>query len=385
VLLVAQVALSLVLLIGAGLFTRSLQRALATDLGFDGTNVATASVNLGLVRYDAPRAARFFDEMTRRVSRIPGVHAAGWGMMLPLSPENNTESIAIDGYPRQPGERLVAEVNVVTAGYLRAFRQRLVRGRLFDERDDAQAPRVIVVNETFVRRYLAAGDPIGRRVSILDLPFTVVGVMRDIKYHDLREEPRPFVYGNFTQLVAYAGLYPVTLVAHVRGDLDVAAAGLARAIVDYDPIVPVFGIGSFDELAGQAVVPQRVGASVLGAFGIVAMIIAAVGVYGVVAYGVSQRTREFGVRMALGASAPGVLRLVVGENLVSVGIGLAIGLAIAAAATRALESLLYGISPTDALTFSGASAMLLVVALVAAFIPARRATRVDPVSALRAD
>jgi predicted permease len=284
------------------------------------------------------------------------------------------------------GEQLEMEVDAVTPRYLAAFDIPLERGRAFTAGDDAAAAHVVIINETAARRYWRDGDALGRRIVFAGGDTaTVVGIMRDSRYHDLREEPRPFAYGPLAQHLAGPGLYPMTLVARTTGDPAAMLGAMRRVLHESGPEVPVYDLSTFGELAGHAILPQRLGASVLGAFGILALVIAAVGVYGVVTYAVSRRAREIGIRIALGARAPAVIRLMLVDSLAAVAAGLACGLVLAAIATRAMASLLYQVSATDAATFAASAAVLLAVAAAAAMVPARRAAQVDPVRALRAE
>ncbi len=384
-LLVAQVALSLTLLIGAGLFTRSLTRALRADVGFDGDRVAAASVDVGLVRYDSSRAGQYYDAVIRELSAAPGLRYAAWGSVLPLDPGYDAESFTVEGYVPAKDEKLQVQEAAVSAGYLEAFSVPLVRGRLFTGRDDASTPHVIVINESMAKRYWPEGDAIGRRVVFSGDTTSVIGIVRDIHYHDLREQPAPFAYRLLAQNLRYAGLQPMSLVVRTSGD-PAAALGTLRTVLRRTSVdVPVYDLGTFHERTGHVVLTQQLGAVVLGLFGALALVIAAVGVYSVAAYAASQRTREIGIRMALGARSGAVLRLVLAENMVALGLGLAIGLALSAALAPAMSSFLFGVTATDVPTYAGVALALLAIGVGAALVPAWRATRLDPVTALHAE
>jgi predicted permease len=384
ILLVAQISLSLTLLIGAGLFIRSLQHALATDPGFDGTRVATGTISIGLIHGDSARADQIYAAATRKLRATPGVQSVGWGSTLPLDQSGDFATISTDGDASQTRGREV-EFSFVSPGFLEAFSIPLVRGRLFNDRDGPTAPHVAVVNQTMARQLWHNGNPLGKRVMFDDDTVTVVGVIRDIKYHELDESPAPFIYRAFNQGSATSRLAPQHLVVRTAGKPQAIVAAIPQLLRDVAPEVPVYDVSAFGARPGHTIFAQQMGAAVLGLFGILALTITAIGIYGVVGYGVTQRTREIGIRIALGARARRVLQLVVFDNLATMIAGVAIGLLLSIALTRGMSSFLFGVSPVDAVTFIVASLVLVVIGAVASMIPAVRATRVDPIVALRSD
>ena len=383
-LLVTQVAMSLVLLIGAGLFVRSLQHALATDLGFRADGVALAAVDPGLVQLDPDRAYGYYEEVDRRIAAIPGVVSVTRATTVPLSGDENFESARIEGYVAGADERIALPLNYVGHDYLRTLQIPLVRGRPFEVRDTRASPKVAIVNETLAERYWAGQDPVGRRLFMSTDTITIIGVARTTRYVELGETPQPHVYLLFAQHPD-SWLSRTALLVRTAGDPERHLGIIRRELTAAAPEVPVVSLGTFGDQLNALLLPQRAAATLLGAFGILALLVAAVGIYGVVAYGVSRRTREIGIRMALGARPMGVLGLVMGEGLTRVATGVLIGLALALASSRIAETLLLGVSRTDPLAFAGASLILLAVAAVATLVPARRATAIDPSSALRSE
>jgi predicted permease len=378
--------MSLVLLIGAGLFARGLQQALSIDTGFSADGVGVATADVGLARFDTLRAAQYYSAVLDRLKREPGITHAVWAATLPLSGDVNSESFTVDGYVARQDEQLEAEIDAVTPGYFQAFRIPLVSGRDFAETDVAGAPLVAIVNETMAKRYWPNADPVGKRLGFARGRFaTVIGVARDVAYHRLREEPRPFFYVPLTQRMQSSGLWSMVLLARHASDADAAAAAVHRVLRATSTEVPVFEIGAFSDRANAVVLPQRLGATLLGVFGLLALVIASVGVYGVIAFAVQQRSREIGIRMALGAKPAEVVGFMLRQSMTSVIAGLVVGLVLARAVTGVLSTFLYGVSQTDAATFGGTSLVLVVTALLASYLPARRATRIDPVRTLRSD
>lgn len=384
----AQVALSLLLLICAGLFARTLQKATTVDLGFDPENIALASVNLGLQRYSASRAQQFQRDAVERVKRLPGVQSAGWATDVPLNWEENQEVISVPGYQPRPDEEMAVALRAVGAGYFNTLRIPLVRGREFMDQDAPGAPGVVVINEAMARKYWPNADPVGKRITFSsdpDAERTVIGVAKNSKQHSVGEEPEPFAYLPLSQKMESWGLSGTTLIVRTDGDPKQLLRALSGEIRSLDPNLPVSGLETLREHLGAVLLPQRAGAKLLGLFGLLALVLAAVGIYGVVAYSAAQRTHEIGIRMALGARRRDALLIVLKWSLVSVAVGTALGLIAAFAATRVLSSFLYEISPTDPVAFLGAAALLGAIALFASYLPARHAARVDPMIALRAE
>ncbi len=378
-LVAAQVALCLVLLVGAGLLARSLRRALSTDYGFQPRGVTLVGADLALQRYDAARADLFVRTLRERVSASPGVAGAAWTALVPLSGGQWSDSFAIVGRSRPSGERQEADTNAVSAGFCRTLGIPILAGREFDDQlDRTDSPPVALVNQAMARRYWPGESPLGARIQIHGATRTVVGVTGDFRMTSFRDAPGPQVYMPIEQGGA---LGPLTLL--VRGRAGAADRAVLAEIRRLDRTLPVLGPRSYEsELAGQ-LVPQRLGTALLGLFGLLSLALAAVGIYSVISYSVARRVREIGVRMALGAQAADVRSLFVSQTARPVAAGLLVGVALGAAAGLALRGFLYETSPGDPAAFCGAAALLVACALAAAWLPARRATRIDPRAALR--
>ena len=381
-LVVGQLAVSLVLLVGAALFLRSLGRAQAVDPGFDAENVVLMSFALEAQGYNQARTRAFYDQLLERARALPGVEGATLATSVPLGGSYGRRGTRIEGYTPGPGESTEINWNVVGADYFRVMRVPVMRGRAFTGLDRDGAPLVVVINEAFARRYWPGEDPIGKGISVTGAegPFRpVVGVVADGKYRSLAEDPLPYMYLPFGQQ------YRAWMTLHVRsaGDPGPVLARLRQEVQSLDPNLPIVNPTTLKEQIGIAVLPQRLAATLLSAFGVLAVLLAVIGLYGVMAYAVSQRTREFGIRTALGATWRDVVRQVVGEGLLLAGTGLVIGLAVAAAVTRFARAFLFDVSPLDPVAFGAVTLLLLGVTAVASYVPARRATRVDPMVALR--
>jgi predicted permease len=387
-LVVAQVTLSLVLLVAAGLTVRALRQLQTASPGFEVEYGLVASFDLGLQGYDEARGRDFQRRLLERVRALPGVRAASLTDLFPLSLNYSNNDIHIEGRPGARGANAAqAMVASVEPDYFAAMGIPLVTGRPFGGRDAPEAPRVVVVNETFARRFFPGVDPareaVGKRVSFRgdEGPWDeIVGVAKDGKYWTIGEAPQPFVYSPLAQ--SYAST--VTLVVRAPGgDARALAPALNAEVRALDAGLPLFDVKTMEEHLGVSLFPARVAAALLGGFGLLALVLAATGVYGVVSYAAAQQTREIGIRVALGARRRDVLRLVAGRGMLLVALGVALGLAGALALTRFMEGVLYGVSASDPLTFALVAALLLAVALVACLVPARRATKVDPMIALR--
>jgi putative ABC transport system permease protein len=384
VLVVAEIALALVLLVGAGLLMKSFVNLLKVDPGFNAENVLTLRVGLPRTRYPEPHQINgFYSQLIERVKGLPGVGSAGATSTLPLGGSNSDTSFIIEGRPVSAGaDGPVAWYSSVTTDYFSALGMRLTRGRLFDERDQEKTTRVVVISQEMARRYWPDEDPIGKRIGNEgDEPdwTEIVGIVADVKQFGLTIEDRPTMYFPQSQQPSR-----VMFVA-VRGQSDpTALAGAVRGQVsELDKDLAVSQVLSMKEVVSRSVAEPRFTLLLLTVFAGLALVLAAVGIYGVMSYSVTQRRHEIGIRMALGASSGEVLRLVVGHGLVLTAAGVGIGLGAAVALTRVMESLLYGVSATDPLTFAAIALLLTAVAVAASFIPARRATRVDPMIALR--
>jgi predicted permease len=378
----AQVTLSVVLLVCAGLFIRSLQSAHTIDPGFRVERALTVPVDLGLLRYGAEEGRGFYRELLARVESQPGVEGASLVRFAQLGFSFAQGQVFAEGRASAVGDGLSAGFNVVGPRYFRTMNTTLVRGRDFTEADREGAPAVAVVNETLAASLWPGEDPLGKRLSFEGAggPFLeVVGVARDGKYRSLGDRPRPYLFRPLMQ--SYEPR--MTLVVRTKGEPLALAGAVREQLRALDANLPLGEVKTLEEQFELSLLPARAAAWTLGSFGLLALALAAIGVYGVVSYTVAQRTREIGVRMALGAGRADVLRLVLGEGLSVVGVGLAVGLLLAFAATRLVEGFLYGVGATDPLTFAGVPLVLGAIALVAGYLPARRATRVDPLVALR--
>jgi putative ABC transport system permease protein len=391
VLVIAEVMLSTVLLAGGGLLVRSFIRLVDVHPGYDPANVITAQVGLPETRYGTPgRQSAFFEQLLQRVAAIPGVQAAGTTNLLPLLPGNMIVSFSIIGQP-EPTDRddfPRAGIRIVSAGYSEAMGLRLIAGRQLGVRDHAGTPPVVLVNESLARQFLGGPDKaIGTRVEMFGPdPLEVVGVIGDVRHTGLDAEPQPEAYVLATQLPPDARFGrggTTAVVVRTAGDPLQAVPFLRQAVLDVDREVPLDNVMTMEARLSASVAAPRFYALLLGVFALVALLLAAVGIYGVLSYNVSQRHREIGVRMALGASARDILTLVLGQGLVLTMVGAALGLAGAFATARFLRTLLFGIGQNDPITYAGISGLLVAVALVACWIPARRAIRVDPITALR--
>ena len=387
-LVVAEVALSLVLLAGAGLLVHSFVDLMNVDPGYDPANVVTAQVSLPPGRYAAAGARQvFFDELLDRLSAMHGVKAVGTTNLLPLLPGNIILSFGIVGQPppTNPQDAPHASLRIVSPGYAAAMGLRLRAGRWLTDRDTAATPMVVLVNETLARTYLG-GSAVGQHIQLLG-PAEIVGVVGDVRHSGLDTAPQPEMYIAFKQmpptLQGPMGAGATAIVVRAAGDPLQLVPALRQAILQIDPNLPIDNVATMDARLATSVAEPRFYALLLGAFGLLALLLAAVGIYGVLSHNVSERHREIGVRMALGAERRTILALVVRQGLLLTAAGVVVGLLAAVAATRLLSSLLFSITAADPLTYVGATILLLAVAFLACWIPARRATRVDPMTALR--
>ena len=382
---VAEIALALVLLIGSGLMIRSFARLQSVDPGFDAKNLLTVRVLLPRLRYgEDPPCKAFFKQLTERVQALPGVRSAGTVSYLPITSGGAATIFDIEGRPPlPPGEELVGDVRVVDGGYFGTMGIPLLQGRTFNERELTDESHVVVINETMARDYFPGEDPIGKRVTISmkdeNVPSEIIGVVRDARYIGLDTAVRPMTYWPYPELV-YSGM---TLVVRTEGEPLALAESVRREVLAIDKDQPVADVRTMESWVSDSVSRTRFSAMLLGIFAGVALLLAAVGIFGVMSYAVSERTHEIGVRMALGARTSDVLALVVRQGMVLALVGVGIGLGAAFGLTRVMVSLLFGISATDPITFAAIPVLLALVALLACYLPARRAARVDPMIALR--
>jgi predicted permease len=376
---IAQVTLSLVVLIGAGLFLRSLGKASALDTGFAARDVVLLPVNVGLQRYSEERGRRFYDRLLESLRATPGVRAASLVTLVPLGLSHGAAFVTREG--KQGDDNVErAGLTTVAPGYFETLAIPILQGRDFSLRDTAGAPPVVVINESMARLFWPGQSAVGQRISFSAQggPYMeVIGVVKDGKYRSLGERPRPFLYLALAQ--HYEGAVQVVVGGDPRANLGV----VRDAVRALDPGLAAFAPRTISDHLGIALFPSRAGAVLLGSFGLVVLALAVAGIYGVTAYSASRRTQEIGVRMALGAQRRHVLGLIVGQGMRLVLTGVGLGLAASAAATRVFSSFLYGVSPTDPLVFAAISTLLAAVAAAACYLPARRASRVDPAVALR--
>ncbi|HEX5736619.1 MAG TPA: ABC transporter permease [Blastocatellia bacterium] len=384
-LVVVEVALALMLLIGAGLLIKSFAKLLNVDPGFNPSNVLTLQLNLPRTRYpEGQHVAAFYADLIGRVKNLPGVESVAAASSLPLGGPNTDASFFVEGRPApSPGEEPAAWYSLVTADYFRTMGMRMVSGRAFDERDHTKSPQVIVINETMARRYWPGEDPVGKRVitGSINNPNRreVVGVIADVKHFGIDADARPTMYFSHAQIPARL----MTLTVRTNAEPTSLATAVRSQVSDIDKELAVSNISSMQERVATSIAPSRLIMLLLGLFAGLALLLAAVGIYSVIAYGVTQRTREIGIRMALGAQAVDVLKLIVGQGMTLALIGVAIGLGLAVALTRFMQGLLYEVDAFDPVTFAAISLLLVGVALLACYIPARRAAKVDPMVALR--
>jgi predicted permease len=388
---ISQVAFSIVLVVSAGLFVRALQRAGDVDPGFDPHGVELAQLDLSLAGYTPDTGRVFSRELIRRVREIPGVQSASLSAIMPLGGSGlGLGGLSVPGAEPPKGRRFFdADWNVVTPGYFATMKMALAAGRDFTDADRDNGPAVVIVNETAARQWWPGQDPLGKTLLQHDdgpragekaRTLTVIAVARDSKYRSLNEAPRAFVYVPVQQQYV-----PRTIVVARSTRGQRLAVELRTLLASMNRDLPVVQSLTLDEYARVGLLPQRVAASVSGSLGIVGLLLAAIGIYGVTAYMVSSRTREIGIRMALGAAGRDVVRLVLRQGMTLTAIGMAIGLLLAAGASRLLRSLLFGVGSTDPLVFVGAAALFGAVGLIACYMPARRATEVEAIEALRSE
>jgi putative ABC transport system permease protein len=386
-LVIAEVAISLVLLIGAGLLINSFLRLRNTDPGFRSDHLLTMRVVMSEAKYqDRPRRIGFYSDVINRVESLPGVKSAAITTNLPLYRQGNSISISIEGRPTPPpGQEIIITTRIVSPRYFETMGIQLLQGRHFTDHDNQNSQRTVIISDGMARRYWPGQDVLGKRIcpGRPERPedwFQIIGVVNDVRQFQLDAQPKPQMYLTYRQ----AGFFDSRdLVVKTEVEPTSLAASVRQAVWEIDKDQPVSNISTMDAMLADSIARQRFSMLLLGIFAAVAMILAAVGIYGVMSYSVAQRRNEIGIRMALGAQKMDVLRLAVGSGLKLVLIGLVLGIAAALLLTRLMSTLLFGISATDPLTFILISAVLIAVALLASYIPARRATNVDPLIALR--
>jgi len=382
VLVVLQMALSVLLLISSGLFLRSLQGATEIDPGFiQPGNLLVASLDPGLQGYDEGRSREFQDRLMEEVAAIPGVTAVGMTDQLPLGLGGSDRGVGVPGYEFAEGELRSIMYNLVTEGYVEAMGVRLLEGRTFTRQDDGSGPPVLIINQRFAERFWPGESALGKVVSTAGQDRTVIGVVETGKYRSLGEAPSEFMY--LPQRERFSS--GMTLVARTAGDPRNVLREIRAIVRGMDPDLPLFDVQTMEDHMGIALLPALLGGTVLGIFGLLGLTLAAVGIYGVMAYSVSRRRREIGIRVALGADKPRVLRLVLGEGMRLTVVGMGAGLLGATGAAQLVKGLLYNVSALDPVAFVGVPVMLMAVAALAVFLPARRAASVPPMTALKTD
>src|SRR5262249_14178892 len=387
-LMIGEVALTLVLLVGAGLMIKSFFRLLAVPKGFNPENILTLILSPSFAKYPpgSPQRRAYFQESLTRVQTLPGVQSASLTSFLPLAGSSGSGSFKIEGRPPfEPGKEPSAQNNLISHDYFRTMGIEMRAGRAFTEQDGAEEQPVVIINETMARRFFPNENPIGRRFVYHPTPLTIVGVVGDTRHFGLDQEVRPEIYWPYLQARNFWMRWVVRAApdSSSKDNMSSLASAIRNQIRAVDLNVPVNQVVTMDERLSDSVAPRRFQTLLLGAFAAVALVIATVGIYGVLWYAVGQRTHEIGIRMALGAQARDVLRLVVGPGMRMTLIGALLGLAAALALTRVMKNLLFNVSATDSATFVSITLLLVVVALLASYIPARRATKLDPLMSLR--
>jgi len=385
-LVVAEMALALVLLVSAGLLMKSFVRLQNVDPGFNPKNVLTMEITLPVLKYPMGKpVADFYAEVERRLKTISGVEHIGLTSILPLSGSNSDNSFHIEGVDsKQTGVYPDEELRAVSPDYFHVLQTALLKGRFFTAADSVDAPQVVIINQAMAKKYWHDEDALGKRINFDDSDpqnikwVTVVGIVADIRHRGLDFDPKPEYYLPHAQR-SYRGM-----VIALRSSQDPRALvpGVRRELQSLDPDLPLANIRTLEQVAAESIAPRRLSVTLLGVFAGIALVLASVGIYGVMSFLVVQRTHEMGVRMALGAQPGDVLRLVVGHGIKLVAIGTVVGLVISLFSSRALGAMLYRVAPFDLVTFAGVTITLALVAFLASYIPALRATRADPMIAL---
>ena len=382
-LVIAQISLSLLLLVCAGLFTRSLQKAQQSDPGFVAEHVLLASYETSPAGYTRTTSVAFNRNVLAKIAALPGVEAVTLADFSPLSFSIHTEYLQLQGYVPQPHESMEISRAIVGPNYFHTMKTSLITGRDFTEQDTPKSQRVAIVNQALADRYWPGEDVIGKQASDGDDWFTIVGVARNAKYRLLTYAAEPVIYLPMYQ--AYRSTQDTTIHARVSGDPKAMAFAVEQAVHEMNPEMPLFDVNPLTETMKFGTIFEKVAATFAGSFGLLAMLLAAVGIYGVVAYTTRQRTREIGIRMALGAEKVQIYKLVLGQGLRLTLAGLVVGMGLSLAVARLLKSKLYAVGSTDALTFVSVAVLLSAVTLIACHIPARRATNIEPTIALRCE
>lgn len=387
VLVVTEIALALVLLVGAGLLIQTFLKLRALDIGVNPENVLTLRTSLPRSKYsELPKRTAFYEQVLERVRAVPGVVAAGYATAVPLTWKGGTNGFTVEGREQGPGQD--ANSRQATTGYMETMGVKLREGRFFNPHDDAQSQPSAIINETMARQYWPGESAVGKRFKLggtnsTKLWMTVVGIIGDIKEMGLEAAPKAEMFFPYQQLPETLWNMPRDLTVRTSGDPLSVTAAVRQAIWAVDPAQPISNVRTMEEILSEEVAQRRIGMTLLVAFAGLALLLASLGIYGVLSYSVTQRTQEIGIRMALGAGRNDVLRQVMGGGLRLAGAGVAIGLIVSFALTRLMTGLLFGVSASDPRTLIGVTVLLIAVALLACYIPARRATKIDPMIALR--
>jgi len=389
VLVVFQVSIATVLLIGGGLLARSFVKLVTVDTGYDASNVLTFQVNVPVDRYPDERLRAFADQLTERLQSLPAVQASGHANQLPMVKLRDSLGLWRTPDSQRPTMPNAPDARFVSREYLPAMGVRVIAGRSLTEHDRAGQPKVLLINEALARREFRDENPVGQTMYMgRDVePWTIVGVVQNVRQFALDREPDPQFFADLRQWPGMTPLFPLGpyFVVRASGDLSMLAAAVRSTIRDLESQAALFNVAPMEQVVAATVARPRLYAAILGIFASIGAALAVIGIYGVLAYAVERRTRELGIRMALGAERSHVLALVLRQGLMLTAVGVAVGLAAAAAATRVLQGMLFGITPLDGLTFAAVAAAFCLVAALACYVPARRATKVDPMVALRAE
>jgi predicted permease len=379
---ISEVALAVVAMVGAALFLKSFARARTMDPGFAPDGVALAQFDFSTANYDAQQTDTFCRRLRERLEQFPGVTAVSYDDSVPLGFNGgNWENLEVEGYVPAPNENMKIYRDLISPGYFDSMKIPLVEGRDFDWHDDSKSPRVMIVNQEFARRFLPNRSVIGHKVHGWGQWFTIVGVAKDSKYHRVTENPQPYFYIPIRQI--FRPEYGLTFHVRTSGSVNEAIAAVRREAAAIDPAIVLFDAQSMTEYISASLFGAKIAANLLTLLSGIGLLLAAMGLYGVMAYSVAQRTREFGVRMAMGAKPRDILRLILRESGTLTLSGMAAGLVLAALSARVVANSIYGVSPLDPLTYAAVGLVLVGVALAASYVPAHRATKVDPMVALR--
>jgi len=382
IMVISEVALAVVALVGAALFLKSFERSRAIDPGFSPDGVALAQFDFSTTGYNAQQTDTFCRRLHDRLLQLPGVTAASYDDSVPLGFDGgNWETLEVEGYVPQPNENMKIYRDLVSPGFFDSMKIPLVEGRDFDWHDDAATQKVMIVNQEFAQRFLLNRNPIGHRVHGWGEWFTIVGVARNSKYHRVTENPQPYFYIPVRQI--FQPEYGLTFHVRTSGSISEAIVSLRREATAIDPTITIFDAEPMTEYISASLFGAKITADLLSLLSSIGLVLAAMGLYGVMAYSVAQRTREFGVRVAIGARQIDILMLILSESGRLALFGTVLGLILAALSTRVVASQIYGVSPLDPLTFAGVGLALLIVAFFASYVPAYRAAKIDPMVALR--